>query len=58
MPEGELVRITQGSLGGGGLGQASLRRKKIDSGNARTKTFPFPHPVGGSIENKKEATSW
>lgn len=58
MPEGELVRPTQGRLGGEGLDQALPRRKKIDIGNARTTTFHFPYALGGSIESKKAATSW
>lgn len=41
MPEGELVRVKQGRLDGGGLAGAILRKKKIDIGNACTATLYF-----------------
>lgn len=40
MPEGELVRVKQGRLEGGGRAGAILR-KKIDIGNACTASFYF-----------------
>lgn len=59
MPEGELVRVIQGRLGGGGgLDKAIPRSKKIDIGNARTTTFYLPYSLGVSIESKKGATLW
>lgn len=54
MPDGELVRVSQGRLGGG-LDPASVGRKKIDIGDARrTTTCPFPYPPGVSIESKNK----
>lgn len=55
MPEGELVRVIQGRLGGeGGLDKAIPRSEKTDIGNGHTTTFYFPYSLGVSIERKKK----
>lgn len=58
MPEGELLRVKQDRLEGGGLAGAILRSKKTDIGNAYRATLYSSYSLGVSLESKRKATLW